>query len=113
MRSLEVRRESRDSSWAISALREERVLVRARCWARSGGMAEWVVWWVERIWDVSVCERVERRASFWGFGGIGGGVVVAAEVVGRGVSKGEVRRSIDGAGLGAGLVVERGGCLVP
>ena len=30
---------------------------------------------------------------------MGGGVVVAAVVVGRGVSNGEVRRSIDGAGL--------------
>ena len=48
--------------------------------------------------SVSAAEMVERRASFWGFGGIGGGGTFSVGVaVGRGASNGEVSRSGKGA----------------
>ncbi len=50
-------------------------------------------WWiVDWIWLVRVVERALRRASFSGFGGIGG-AAGGFEGVGRGMSRGELRRS--------------------
>lgn len=59
--------------------------------ARLEAYAEWICW--VRVW-----ERAERRASFWGLGGIGGGATLGI-AAGRGVSKGDVRRSSTGLGL--------------
>lgn len=70
------------------------MLDRAVCCAERAGRADWLAAWAEWILSVSVADRVESRASFWGLGGIGGGGALEAEVVvGRGLSKGEVRRS--------------------
>ena len=58
-------------------------------------MADWLEAWVDWICWVRVFERAERRASFCGFGGMGGGAMFAAGA-GMAVSNGEVRRSSGG-----------------
>ena len=80
-----------------------RVFVRAACWAWRGAREE-VLDWMEacRVW-VRVREMAERRASFSGLGGMGGAGRLVGWVVGRGVSEGEVRRSVGGAGFGGCL----------
>lgn len=52
------------------------------------------------IRSVRLAEMVERRASFWGLGGMGGGGTFSAgAAAGREVSNGDVSRSSNG-GLG-------------
>ena len=56
---------------------------------------------MEWRWVVSVREREERRASFSGLGGIGGAGREGVSV-GKGVSKGDERRSAGGGGFDEG-----------
>ncbi len=97
--SLEDNKASRSLSWDISALIALDVEVMAACWARRGGSAERFELCMDCICWVRVWERAERRASFWGLGGIGGGAILTGWV-GRAFSKGEVRRSSGGFVLG-------------
>lgn len=95
MDSLALRSEERDSRCEISAFRFARVLERAVCWAVRAGRVEVLEVWAVAARVVRVLERCERRASFWGFGGMGGAAPVdCVVVVGKGASKGEVRRSV-------------------
>ena len=96
-----LRRVEREVREVSSALMAVRVLVRARCWAESKGRALVLEVCMLLAREVSVLERWERRASFWGFGGIGGAEVVGCGVErGRGASKVEVRRSVGGGFFG-------------
>ena len=97
----------RVESCACSDCRWERAEVMEECWVERGERAEWD--WVIKDWRVVVrwVERVVRRASFWGLRGTGGAgrevdEVVRVVDVGRGMSKGEERRSGAGSGLGRG-----------
>ena len=98
------RRLERASRELISEFMLVRVLERARFWARSAGRAVLFEVCISVARVVRVLERWERRASFWGFGGIGGaGAVDWGVAGGRGVSKGEVRRSVGGGFFGWGV----------
>ena len=76
----------------------------AVCWAARGWRAEVLAEMVERSWVVRDWDIAERRASFSGFGGIGGGGRLA-DWVGSGGSNGEVSKSRVGflcSGCGGG-----------
>ena len=72
-----------------------RVDVKAACCARRGVSAERFDEWVARVCWVKVWDRAASKASFCGFGGIGGGAMVDGWV-GSVASNGDVRRSSGG-----------------
>ena len=72
MASLEERKDCRDVRAWCSRCRFWSVFWRAVCWAWREGRAEALELIVEWSCSVRVRERAERRASFSGFGGMGG-----------------------------------------
>ena len=62
-------------------------------WACREGRVDVFWWMVECSWWVRVVERAVRRASFSGFGGIGGAMPGVVGAGGRALSSEEVRRS--------------------
>ena len=78
-----------------------RVVCKAEFWAWRGGKAEALEARVVERWRRMVRESEESNASFSGLGGMGGaGMLVCWS--GRGLSKGEVRRSAVGGLEGGG-----------
>jgi hypothetical protein len=73
---------------------------RAACWERKGAMAEMLLLTVWRSCDTSVVLRARRRASFSGFGGIGGAGRGAWVPVwdGRVTSRGSSKRFVGALG---------------